>query len=402
MRSKKATTKKSVVKQPTTRRATKPSKAKKPAVVKQVSSGVTLQRPKLKGKTAMWYGWLCFERFCRDHKLEALPASATTVARYIAETEVKETVREKLLEYVLAAQRAAGVSEDGCAELRRTTSAPTTKPPAGPTYLTAGSRSGGKFWEVDVVDREVRTRYGKLGTDGTSSSKLHPSPAAAADDAAKQTREKLRKGYVATPRPEVVSATRVSLADSQVEGTFYFRALDRWPGGNADMFVIKVTLVVAPGKAPRLSAKVHRNFDGEHWAHTAKTLTLPGAKTNAAAVLGAAQRLIDGGVRDGAFTIIDSRRDQEAYDTEWSWLEHSLQIDGTPVLRVTQKALTGAKSKSPPDATSQQFFDAVFQLVGLGRVEAYADGPTTFSTAFRKVSTGGSLGRGKRDLPLYL
>ncbi|MFY0536153.1 hypothetical protein [Nannocystis pusilla] len=54
------------------------------------------------------------------------------------------------------------------------------------------------------------------------------------------------------------------------KAVFYFRSLDRWPGGNADMITIKVVLRLAPGAAPELAAQFYRCFDGRHLWYPAR------------------------------------------------------------------------------------------------------------------------------------
>lgn len=59
--------------------------------------------------------------------------------------------------------------------------------------------SSSKFWEIGVDAATVTTRWGRIGTNGQSSTKAYPSEAAAASAAAKQTDEKIAKGYEPTP-----------------------------------------------------------------------------------------------------------------------------------------------------------------------------------------------------------
>ncbi len=52
-----------------------------------------------------------------------------------------------------------------------------------------------KFWEVQVEDNQVTTRWGRTGTAGQSKAKEYASDAAALADARKQLDDKLKKGY---------------------------------------------------------------------------------------------------------------------------------------------------------------------------------------------------------------
>jgi len=65
----------------------------------------------------------------------------------------------------------------------------------GKTYLEADSGSGGKFWEVEVSGTDVTTRYGRVGSDGTSNTKSYPSEEKAQKEADKLIRQKKGKGY---------------------------------------------------------------------------------------------------------------------------------------------------------------------------------------------------------------
>ena len=56
--------------------------------------------------------------------------------------------------------------------------------------------SSSKFWMVDVKGPLVTVTFGKIGTDGQTKDRTHPSPEAAKKDAEKLVREKLAKGYV--------------------------------------------------------------------------------------------------------------------------------------------------------------------------------------------------------------
>ena len=108
-------------------------------------------------------------------------------------------------------------------------------------YAVSGSTSGGKFWEVEVVGSDMRIRYGKLGADAKWSTTSFDSEENAIKEATKKFNGKTRKGYVETEKPRAVSASNVALAEAHLLGTFYFRTLDREPGGNIDTTTIKLT-----------------------------------------------------------------------------------------------------------------------------------------------------------------
>ena len=190
---------------------------------------------------------------------------------------------------------------------------------------------------------------------------------------------------------------------------FYFRALDRYPGGNADMFTVKLTLQAAPSRAPALRAAAYHNWEGEHWTYPEATVAMPELGPRAAALLAAAQAMLDAGLSESTFTVVEKRADREAYDTEWSALEFSLAThepgappEGRLVLRLLQRAVPRSSRAKPPDALSGAFMDAVHALVGIGRVRTYSDGEDVFSKTHKPIMKGTSLGYKTTAIPLYL
>ena len=277
-------------------------------------------------------------------------------------------------------------------------------------YIVSTSTSGGKFWEVEVVDSDMRIRYGKLGADPKWSTKSFDSPEKALKEAEKKFKSKIRKGYAEAPRPTEVDADGVKLAESPVTGVFYFRAFERSPGGNRDNFTVKVVLESEPGKPSTLKARAHHDWDGEHWVYPEATVEFPDQEKSVSALLAAAQASIDAGLNETEFTIIDSRSDTDAYDTEWSSLEFSLYVPdadaeapGKLVSHVVQKGLSFTKSKgNPPDEVSQAFIDAVHTLAGIGRVDEHSDNENLFSKTYNPLVEGESLGYKTGEVPMYL
>ena len=53
-----------------------------------------------------------------------------------------------------------------------------------------------KYWEIATTGREVRVRFGRLGTSGQVQTKSFISDAAATRHAQQRVTEKLGKGYV--------------------------------------------------------------------------------------------------------------------------------------------------------------------------------------------------------------
>ena len=65
----------------------------------------------------------------------------------------------------------------------------------GKRRLEFTSGSGGKFWEAEVVGRDLVLRWGKLGTEGQTKTKAFKDPNAARSELDKVAASKLKKGY---------------------------------------------------------------------------------------------------------------------------------------------------------------------------------------------------------------
>ncbi|MCB9741208.1 MAG: WGR domain-containing protein [Alphaproteobacteria bacterium] len=275
-------------------------------------------------------------------------------------------------------------------------------------YLVSQSTSGGKFWEVEVEGLEMRIRYGKIGQDKAWSAQSFDSHEAAVKAAEKKAASKRSKGYAVVERQSAVhTQLGGDFASRPLEGVVYFRALDRYPGGNADMWVIKISLSYTPGQPMRMVCRMVGNWDGSRWATGDKEVELDTSVTGPA-FLAAAERLAAKGLLDTNDSILDTRYDREEYDTEWSSIECELTAwptgaaaasppeDGRTALRVVQRALSYTKTCSPPAPETAAFIEALQALVGIGRIEAFSDGG---SSAHYGPSLQAS---GHGPLPLYL
>jgi len=280
-------------------------------------------------------------------------------------------------------------------------------------YLVAASTSGGKFWEVKVVENEMMTRNGKVGQDKKWSTKEFPTPEKALKSAKSKVKAKLKKVYAETERRpmEITDGFKdVDLSTIPLLGEFYFRALERFPGGNADMFTVKVNILSIPGEDLKLSAKSHHDWDGEHWVYPEKVLEKADIIEKLPDLLESAKKLINSGLNDSNFTVLDKRVDSDEYNTEWSVLEFSLfalneeskkLIDSKMILRLFQRAVYNGREANLPDKDSQKFMDTVHDLVGITRPEQYSEGDDVFSKLY-KVE-GESLGyKDYPEVPPYL
>jgi predicted DNA-binding WGR domain protein len=87
-------------------------------------------------------------------------------------------------------------------------------------FVGGGSK---KFWTIAASGNEVTVRFGRIGTDGQTKVKKHPTPAAAKAEVDSLVREKLAKGYEETkpsakPAP-AKAAPAAKAASSKVAGT---------------------------------------------------------------------------------------------------------------------------------------------------------------------------------------
>ncbi len=80
--------------------------------------------------------------------------------------------------------------------------------------------SSNKFWEIVALGKELRIRFGKIGSNGQLKLQTFASPTAAMESLSKQVAEKTKKGYVecgavakvAPPRPTAMPALKVSVS----------------------------------------------------------------------------------------------------------------------------------------------------------------------------------------------
>jgi predicted DNA-binding WGR domain protein/DNA polymerase III delta prime subunit len=72
-------------------------------------------------------------------------------------------------------------------------------PPEGTPWkcsLEIGAEAGGKFWQIEVAGNQHTIRWGRVGTEGQSKTKIFETPKAADRDARRLRDDKLANGYV--------------------------------------------------------------------------------------------------------------------------------------------------------------------------------------------------------------
>jgi len=67
---------------------------------------------------------------------------------------------------------------------------------AAKRYFEFVEGTSNKFWEVFHEGSEMTTRYGKIGTDGRSTTKTYDSPEKATEETEKIIAKKIKEGYV--------------------------------------------------------------------------------------------------------------------------------------------------------------------------------------------------------------
>ena len=63
------------------------------------------------------------------------------------------------------------------------------------------SETSEKFWEITQVEKKVTVRFGKIGVNGQTKDKEHPTKEDADKEVAQLIKEKTKKGYIEKPKP---------------------------------------------------------------------------------------------------------------------------------------------------------------------------------------------------------
>ncbi|MEZ4318497.1 MAG: WGR domain-containing protein [Myxococcota bacterium] len=112
-----------------------------------------------------------------------------------------------------------------------------------------------KFWEIAVEGNTYTVRYGRLGTDGQTSTKVYDSPAKAQAEADKLTASKMKKGYAEVAaqapaakqgeNPELEAAILANREDPQVWAV-YADWLQGQEDPRGDLVAVQLALVEKP------------------------------------------------------------------------------------------------------------------------------------------------------------
>ena len=63
------------------------------------------------------------------------------------------------------------------------------------------SEKSEKFWEITQVENKVTVRFGKIGVNGQTKDKEHPTKEDADKEVARLSAEKTKTGYIEKPKP---------------------------------------------------------------------------------------------------------------------------------------------------------------------------------------------------------
>ncbi|KAG2382310.1 hypothetical protein C9374_005512 [Naegleria lovaniensis] len=119
----------------------------------------------------------------------------------------------------------------------------------------------------------------------------------------------------------------------------FFKALNRYPGGNSDQFILKWNLVFEANKKPSLKKGSLYNWDGEIGGHKMGALkTIRGFNDFLKSVMALSFEQPN---QKGKYycTVTDERRDSEEYDTKWSQIQVKAHSGNDLILDFMQQAI---------------------------------------------------------------
>lgn len=205
------------------------------------------------------------------------------------------------------------------------------------------------------------------------------------------------RGFAKQLQAASASKALAAIESGMFNLTIYHRALDRFPGGNADMHIVKHVYNHATGT---LHALHFVNWDAQS-SILNEPEAISGAERITANVVPALQHLISTAAElDLVCTIDHAAMDCEEYDTCWSSIEIILSdADGGMLARLHQRARMFNQEPKliPKPATSemQRVLDNIEEELQLGTVEHFSNN-SPFKNKMRVLDWHGYI------LPLYL
>ena len=106
-------------------------------------------------------------------------------------------------------------------------------------YFELSDAKSSKFWEINVSGKRITVRYGKIGTDGQTTSKEIATPAEAKAQADKLIMEKTKKGYVegGTPSSKTLEEARSTDSTRNKRGKSNNKKLPAADSANKDELI---------------------------------------------------------------------------------------------------------------------------------------------------------------------
>ncbi|KAL9649784.1 hypothetical protein ABK040_009598 [Willaertia magna] len=175
---------------------------------------------------------------------------------------------------------------------------------------------------------------------------------------------------------------------NKLEIEIFFKALDRYPGGNCDEMVLRWLLTFDSTKKTLKKGSI-RNWDGEVSGN--KMVKLPNIRDNWKELLKSIASLsFEEPNKKNLyyFTIEDKRSDWEEYDTEWSKIEVKVKSNGVEIFNFLQQVIytnergnrqqTNKKKneKFPITPIASKMLEELQTFCGITRVEKESDGET--------------------------
>eukprot|EP01130_Rhizamoeba_saxonica_P014624 TRINITY_DN640_c0_g1_i6.p1 TRINITY_DN640_c0_g1~~TRINITY_DN640_c0_g1_i6.p1 ORF type:complete len:286 (+),score=58.97 TRINITY_DN640_c0_g1_i6:966-1823(+) len=215
------------------------------------------------------------------------------------------------------------------------------------------------------------------------------------------------------------------IQDRKIAIVVYYRALSRYPGGNADEKVVKYTLFVDNGEF-KIIGLDHNNWDASHY-YSEKEVEYQIPEDFESKIDALLEKVIasinDSKKKDVYVTVVDDSTDSGSYDTEWSSIELLLYgfpdpngsrpssdpddlKDPWPLLfRFHQKAnviYKGHYNNHPHSTITQEVVDAVESIFSHGRVEQFSDGKGIQLTPVEGTAVDYKSDIGGYVMPFYL
>lgn len=115
-------------------------------------------------------------------------------------------------------------------------------------YFELKDETSSKFWEITLEDNIVKTRYGKIGTDGKATEKELSDAAAAQKEYNKLVREKTNKGYTEIKQQQVITVLYTLITEKEAKKRFKFsKYIEGGFGDECKYMLLEGNIVIESG-----------------------------------------------------------------------------------------------------------------------------------------------------------